>query len=351
MPNSSLIEVAYTDTDPQWAAAVVNTVLDAYPTYQVNLYHNPSSLSFYDGQKEMLAREITEAEEKLKTFQTQENLFSLAQQKDQGLDLIQKVKERMQATDADMNQGKGKIAEIERQLTSQPERILTAQEVIDPETRMLHEKLVALEVEKNALLQKYTEKDRRVEDKMQEIETLRERLAADAGKKKVVVGERLGLNEVRQYLVRELVEQKVKLGQSQAKGEKLIRQQEELTAELEALNAKGYELQHLEEALKYKKDLYELYSKKAEEARIATAMDREKLVNVKVVDHAPVPATPVATRVSLALLLAVIAGLGTGVGGALALEYVRPTFHSAPDVERHLELPVLALIPDLRQQA
>jgi capsular polysaccharide biosynthesis protein len=40
-----------------------------------------------------------------------------------------------------------------------------------------------------------------------------------------------------------------------------------------------------------------------------------------------------------------------GVGGVLTLEYVRPTFHSELDVERHLQLPVLALIPDLREEA
>jgi capsular polysaccharide biosynthesis protein len=43
-------------------------------------------------------------------------------------------------------------------------------------------------------------------------------------------------------------------------------------------------------------------------------------------------------------------GAGAGLGGALALEFLHPTFHSALDVERQLEIPVLALIPDLRAQ-
>jgi capsular polysaccharide biosynthesis protein len=94
--------------------------------------------------------------------------------------------------------------------------------------------------------------------------------------------------------------------------------------------------------------MHQLYLKKAEEARITAAMDRENLLNVRLVDNARVPISPIAAGVFLSLVLAAMVGLGGGMGGALALEYLRPTFHSALDVEKHLELPVLALIPDLR---
>jgi capsular polysaccharide biosynthesis protein len=69
-----------------------------------------------------------------------------------------------------------------------------------------------------------------------------------------------------------------------------------------------------------------------------------------VVDYAQAPLQPVATGALILILLAAIVGLGTGLGGALALEYVRPTFHSVLDVESRLGLPVLALLPDLREQ-
>jgi capsular polysaccharide biosynthesis protein len=107
----------------------------------------------------------------------------------------------------------------------------------------------------------------------------------------------------------------------------------------------------MEESLKNKKELSALYSKKAEEARISGAMDQEDLVNVKVTDRAQVPLAPLASSAALLLTLAAIVGVGASVGGVLTLEYVRPTFHSELDVERHLQLPVLALIPDLREEA
>jgi uncharacterized protein involved in exopolysaccharide biosynthesis len=349
VPNSFLVEVAYTHRDPQRATKVVNTVLDLYPAHQASLYQDPASLAFYDKQTQLLAEEIVEIENKIRTFQAQERIVSLPEQRTILFALIDKVQDRLKGADLDIDQGKGKIAEIERQLAREPEQMMVvSQDTVDPETRQIHEKLVQLEIDKNELLQKYTEQDRRVQDRMREIAALKERLAT-AATKKVVVSERLGLNAVRQGLLRELTDQKVKLGQIYAKRETLARQLEELQAEVMTLSTKGLDFQHLQEILANKKEQYLLYSKKAEEARIAAALDREQLVNVKVVDPAQVPLIPVATGAALALALATFVGIGTGVGGALALEYLRPTFHSAVDVERHLELPVLALIPDLRE--
>ena len=58
IPNTSLIEIAFTDKNPQHAAKVVNTILDLYPAYRVKMYHDDSAISFYDKQKQTLERDI-----------------------------------------------------------------------------------------------------------------------------------------------------------------------------------------------------------------------------------------------------------------------------------------------------
>jgi uncharacterized protein involved in exopolysaccharide biosynthesis len=152
-------------------------------------------------------------------------------------------------------------------------------------------------------------------------------------------------------MLREIAEQRVKLGQLRPKRATLARQVTELNEELNVLNSKSYELAHIREALANKKEVYTLYKKKAEEARISGAMDRDNLVNVKITDRAQTPGGPIPSNSTVLLALAAIVGVSAGIGGALALEYIRPTFHSEIDVERHLQLPVLALIPDFREEA
>lgn len=349
VPNTSLIEVAFTDTDPQRAAKVVNTILDLYPPYRVKIYHDESAISFYDKQKKMLESEIVDTEKKIEEFETKENLSSVPEQREQIIDLMTKAEDRLRITDADIEQAKTKIAEIERQLAKQPETTVLSQDLADPEAKPLHESLVVKEVEKNELLQLYTEKDRRVQDKEREIASLKEHIAAAEGKK-IVIGERVGPNTVYQSLVNELVEQKVKLGQETTRQKVYANQIQQLDAELDRLTVKGNELTRLQDLATLKKEQLTLYTKKAEEARIADAMDKEKLINVKAVNHSSPPSLPVPTKGPLLVVLAMFVGAGVGIGGALALDFLNPTFHSALDVERRLEIPVLALIPDLRAQ-
>ena len=124
----------------------------------------------------------------------------------------------------------------------------------------------------------------------------------------------------------------------------------QLNEELDRLTVKGNQLTGLQELAETKKEQLALYTKKAEEARIADAMDKEKLINVKAVNHAFPPALPLPTKSPLLIVLAMFVGASVGVGGALVLEFLNPTFHSSVDVERRLGLPVLALIPDLNTQ-
>lgn len=351
VPNSMLVEIAYTDPDPKRAAVIVNSILENYPHHQASLHQDPIALAFYDKQKQQLSQAILELQEKMKKFEERENAVSLTNQKEQVLDLLEKTKDRLKSTDVDIDQAIGKIAKIEQELPKQAATVIQAQELANPESKLLQERFTTLEIEKNELLQKYTEKDRRVQDKNAEILATQEKLTASTGKNKVVIGERIGLNPVREDMLKELADQKIKLGQLYPKQDILRRQVDELHSELETLNAKSYEHERMEEELKDMKDHFELYSKKAEEARISGAMDQEDLVNVKITDRAQVPSAPLPSNAAILLALAAIIGFGGGVGGVLALEYVRPTFHSELDVERHLQLPVLALIPDLREEA
>ncbi len=70
------------------------------------------------------------------------------------------------------------------------------------------------------------------------------------------------------------------------------------------------------------------------------------MVNVSVVQWAEPPTQPV-NGLLLPLLLGLVGGLGLAAGLAVAIEYVSRRLRFEEEVERYLELPVLAVIPDL----
>jgi len=72
----------------------------------------------------------------------------------------------------------------------------------------------------------------------------------------------------------------------------------------------------------------------------------KKVENVSVVDKAIVPDKPVKPKKVLNLVIAGIVGIMTAVGLVFLLEFLDDTIKSPEDIQNHLGLPVLAIIPD-----
>ena len=195
-----------------------------------------------------------------------------------------KSEDRLKEDNANIEKAKARINEIERQLAKQPQNSIASQDIENPEARPLHESLVAKEIEKSELLQKYTEHDRRVQDKEREIAAVKDRMT-DAVGVKVLVGEHVSPNLTYQTLYNDLIEQKVNLSSTAAQRDTYVDQVRRLNEDLTRISVKGNELTRLQEHSALKKEQFVLYSKKAEEARIADAMDKEKPINVKAADQ------------------------------------------------------------------
>ncbi len=69
--------------------------------------------------------------------------------------------------------------------------------------------------------------------------------------------------------------------------------------------------------------------------------------NMSVVDRASVPSAPFKPNLKLNLLIATVFGLALGVALALLFEYLDDTLKNSEEVERHLGLVVLGMIPKL----
>jgi capsular polysaccharide biosynthesis protein len=75
-------------------------------------------------------------------------------------------------------------------------------------------------------------------------------------------------------------------------------------------------------------------------------MTDQSMVNVSVVEHATPPLEP-ENGLLVPILIGLVGGLGLAAGVAVAVEYLNRRLRFEEEVERYLELPVLAVIPDL----
>ena len=78
------------------------------------------------------------------------------------------------------------------------------------------------------------------------------------------------------------------------------------------------------------------------EARLAEV---STLPDIRILEHAILPSRPVVDAAPLLILLAFVASLGAGVGGAIVRERADPTIRDPQQVSRSMGLPILGAVP------
>jgi len=102
----------------------------------------------------------------------------------------------------------------------------------------------------------------------------------------------------------------------------------------------------LEREVNTNKELYNMMSAKFKESMISQGIET---ANIRLVESASRPNHPFKPRKKLNILLSIIFGLMTGVGSAFFLEYLDQTVKNPEDIERHFDLPVLAVVYDVSE--
>ncbi len=67
--------------------------------------------------------------------------------------------------------------------------------------------------------------------------------------------------------------------------------------------------------------------------------------NVQVIDPAETPMNPIKPRIALNIAIAAVLGLMLGVGIVFLMEFLDDTLKTPEDIEKHLKLPVIGIIP------
>lgn len=91
---------------------------------------------------------------------------------------------------------------------------------------------------------------------------------------------------------------------------------------------------------------YQFYVKKVEQDRLSQDMDTQKIANVRVVEPALTPLKPIKPKIMINIALSLVLGMFAGILMPMYVEYLQHSFSNREDVMRHLDLPVLASIPE-----
>ena len=143
-------------------------------------------------------------------------------------------------------------------------------------------------------------------------------------------------------VTRELANMKNRQALLLAKEKDLRKNNAELEQESLDLGQKEVRYAILQRNVETNQKLYDTLLEKLSESDINESLSSE---SIRIAEIGRVPLAPIKPNKKRNVLLSIVLGLLGGIGLAFFLEYLDQTIHTEDDVQRYLDLPVLAVIP------
>ncbi len=343
-PQSNVLEIAYAHSDPDMAINVVNTILDLYIDYHIELHNVPGAYEFFDRETQLAKEAFVHADHALERFDSTHGLTSIATEKDQLLRQRAQLEADLRRTEARVAELTTKVAAIEAELEYIPEQEATQVEMVpNPLITYLKQNLARLEMERERLLQLYTPQHRLVMDIESEVAGIKNQIASQES---TVVGrKRMATTPVRVRLEESLLGAQAELGALEARRALLAERISDYEGKIRVMHGKHYEVMRLRRDRQEKKDTYEALLQKLNLLKVSNAMDKAGISNISILEAAVGPLVPQRSFKLMTLILTVLVALLVSVSAAVVTEMLNPVLNSELDVRYHLGLPVLAEIP------
>jgi uncharacterized protein involved in exopolysaccharide biosynthesis len=341
---TNLISATYRSSDPVLAAKVLNTLANLYLEKHLEVHRLPGAFDFFQKQTERYRDELASSEEHLVGYDRDTGVVSPELEKEITLRKQSEFDAALRETQTNIAEATERIRSLEAQMSTTSPRITTQDRISDNPMllQQLKSTLLTLELKRTDLLTKFAPDYlpvREVEKQIAQTET-----AIAAADNSPVHDRTTDSDPTYAWLREELAKNRAQLIALRARAQALAPVVEIYRAKTRSLDEKGATQKDLVRAAKAAEENYLLYLQKQEEARIADALDRNRIVNVAIAEAATVPALPVHSPLFILLvgtLLATMFSAALGFGA----DYLDPSFRTPQELRNTLNIPVLAAIP------
>jgi capsular exopolysaccharide synthesis family protein len=324
--NSRLVDVSIEAKDPKLAAGMVNELVRTY----MDLNLETKLVAAKDAVK-WLAERIQEERKKVETAENE----LLAYKEKQGI-ITDFSSDSEKITAEKLAQLNSQVVEVEAKRVEAETRyrqaiaLEQAPDMLDSIPEVLKNELVReikkMEVDLYNQMSEFSKKYGRNHPRMVAIESELEEI-----KKRKIQEVRRIVNSLRnEYQLTLAREESLKKALADQKAESLD------------LNRKAVQFGVLQRQAESSRHMYDLLIKRFKETTLTEEM---KTGNIRVIDRAEVPQSPIKPKKKLNLLLAIVVGLTLGVGLAFFLEYLDNTIKLPEEVKNQLGIAYLGPIP------
>ncbi len=341
---TNLISVSYRAKDPQLAAKVLNSLASLYLEKHLAMHRAPGQFEFFHKQAEEYRKALANAEEKLTSFSRDQGVVNPALEKEINVRKLAEFEAESKGARATIAESRQRIATLEAQLATLPKRQTTQVRTSDNPLLMqnMKSKLLELELKRTELLARFEPTYRPVQEVEEQIAQTRAAIAA--AENAPLKDETTDRDPTYEALRSELAKSKTEFAATQARAAATSSLIRTYRTETQQLDRKELLHQDMLRVAKSDEENYMLYLRKAEEARISDALDRQRFSNVVVAEPATVPFTPQARWLLVVVIGGLLASL-VSVIVAFVADRWDPSFRTPEEVESFLGTPVVAAFP------
>ncbi|HOD28121.1 MAG TPA: polysaccharide biosynthesis tyrosine autokinase [Syntrophales bacterium] len=324
--NSRLVDIGFEAKSPYMSAKIANTLAKAYidNNLETKLRATQDAVAWLEGQIVTERKKVEEAEQALLRYKEQKGIVT-----DFSTDVETITAQKLAEINKQVVEATSRRVEAETRyrqaadIRHSPEKLDSVPDVIRDELiRDIKKQEVEIQKRMSELSKRYGARHPQILALQEELNSLQSRKANEIG--------RIVDSLYNEYKVALAKEYSLKNALSQQKGESL------------AMNVKAIDYNVLKRQAESSREMYDILVKRFKETSITEDI---KTGNIRIVDLAEIPKSPVKPKKAQNLLLGLIVGLALGVGLAFFLEYLDNTIKVPDDIKNILKLPYLGPVP------
>jgi uncharacterized protein involved in exopolysaccharide biosynthesis len=321
----------------------LSVLAEHYLSYHLQLYSGTRVYAFFQQETERYRKELEAAREAQIRFGDAGRISLLPEQKGVNLERLAESQGALYSVIAALAEEETKVEKLSIELASLPPRVVTQQRTAPSQysADRLNTMLQELRNRRTSLLTQFRPDDRRVTEVDRQI--AQTQAAAEVAESQHQTEETTDLNPVGMTLQSDLAKARITAAALRSREQAVIKETSVYQRQLGTLNDATADYDRLSMAVKQAADIYDLYARKAEEARIADALDSDKIANVTVAEAPSLPAQA-DSRFGIASLSALLLGNAIILGVFTAFGVRHTSLYTPHEVETFTGFPIVATI-------
>lgn len=342
--NGSIINLTYDSRSPYLSKRLLDAVVRFYLDRHIEVHAPQASTEFVEARLAFMGEELARTEDDLEAFRKRNQLISLQDEKSGLIDSIRDCELDLMNISLLKASSDSQVVALHEALRGRSERVESSvATALNPLVSFMKQQLVTMKLEERSLQALYPDSNRTLVDLRDKIAGLDADLADELA---MATQTTVELDVGYQKLQSRIDDERVLSAGFQASRQAL---QDEIARQRERLRVlAGHELtwSRMKRDVEARVAEYIRYKASLSQVEAYAALDLAQISNLSILQEPTIATSPIRPRKARNIALGLFLGLFGAIGFACLLDYTDDTFKNRSDVERLLDLPVLAIISE-----